>query len=116
MLAKDLVCPCHKDNIDADDYAKYIKKHIHFHCNCTDEHEIFVLTCSGHPFFFNSFTEMRDKCYCKSLGPFETYNFCVKRRYLLNFRCYKFSFVIFPKKVGKFFIALDEDFSNENKC
>lgn len=92
------------------------KQCIHVHCNCEDEHEIFALTCVEHPFLFNTLPEMHHKCYCKNLEPFEICNFCVERRYLLNFLCVKFCFETIPKKIENRLVTLDYYLKNETKC
>ena len=92
------------------------KKCIYFYCNCEDEHEIFALTSVEHPFLFNTMPEMYHKCYCKNLGLFETCNFCVERRYLLNFLCVKFCFETIPKKIENCLVTLDYYLKNDTKC
>lgn len=89
-----LVCPCHKNNIEADESIKHLKKLTHFHCHCEDD--IFNL-CQK--FIFNELPGMHDKCFYKDLGPFDVCKYRVERRYHLNFRSYKFCFKTVPKNI-----------------
>ena len=58
---------------------------------------------------------MHDKCYCKNIGPFEICNMCVKRRYLLNFRCVKMCFKEIPEKIEKYVVSLKQYFEREKQ-
>ena len=42
MLAKILMCRCYFDKFNSEG-NEYVKKLTHFHCNCAEEHLLYVL-------------------------------------------------------------------------
>ena len=81
------MCLCYAELFESNEENKYVKKLVHFYCKCEDEHEYFVHICKGHPFIYLRLHGMKYKCDCKNIGPFDTCDFCIQIRYLVNFRC-----------------------------
>ena len=114
MLAKILLCLCYVDLFESKEENKYVK-YIHFHCKCEDEHEYFVYTCKAHPFMYPRLHGMKYKCNCncKNIGPFETCDFCVQMRYLINFRRYTCCVEKIPNALTTFLVPLDNYLGHE---
>ena len=88
MLVKVLMCCCFVQGFH-EEGNEYLKKLCHFYCECKEKHEYFVYTRKSHPFINKRMDEMQHKCTCKILGSYETCNFCVQVKYLINFGAYK---------------------------
>ena len=58
--------------------------------NVYEKHLIFILTCKKHPYVADKIPNMDPRCTCSILDPHEICNFCVRARYIFNFKAFKF--------------------------
>ena len=90
---------------------------MHFYCKCEDEHGYFVHTCKGELFMYPPLHGMKYKCNCNNIGPFDTCDFCVQMRYLVNFRRFKFYVENIPNALTNFLVPFDSYLEHETtKC
>ena len=68
---------------------EYVKRLIHFHCKCADDHLLYVLFCKEHPYGSPSVPGMQNECKCATTFANDICDFCIQVKYLLNFKCYK---------------------------
>ena len=76
-----------------------MKKLTHFHCNCADEHLLYVLFCKEHLYGSPSVPGMQKKCKCSAAFANDICDFCIQVKYLLNFKCYKFCLERIPVSI-----------------
>lgn len=69
MLEKVIMCSFNVQGFH-EEANEYIKKLRHFYCYCKEEHQYFVLSCTGHPFINRRMEGMQGKWNCKVLGPY----------------------------------------------
>ena len=86
---------------------------MHFYGKCEDEHGYFVHTCKGELFMYPPLHGMKYKCSCNNIGPFDTCDFCVQMRYLVNFRRFKFYVENIPNALTNFLVAFDSYLEHE---
>lgn len=87
------MCSCYAEEFHKQG-SSYVKKQKKW----KNGHEYFVFACSGHPHIHRLLTDMQTKCKFKDLGLFETCEFCIQVKYLINFRAYEFCVKSIPEK------------------
>ena len=111
MLAKISMCICYTEYFHNEE-NEYVKKPYHFYCHCKEEHVHFGHTCLYHPFAAKKVDGTKNKCFCASLRPYETCEFCVQIKYLLNFRACKFCLRTILKNIRQYLVPLDDFLTN----
>lgn len=115
MLAKIPMRSCNVGKFHQE-RNEYVKKLCHFHCQCDDNHLLFVYTCKDHPFVASRIPEMALRCACTKIGSNNICNFCVQVRYLLNFRTYKICVKKVPLSFQENLVPINEYFENIVNC
>lgn len=67
MFAKILMCECHMKKFHQE-REEYVKKLIHFHCNCKEKHFLLVCFCDKHPYSSELQDHMEKECKCASVS------------------------------------------------
>ena len=77
MLANILMCICCLDKFNSEG-NKYVKKLIHFHCKCADDHLLYILFRKEHPYGSPSVPGMQNECKCATAFANDICDFCIQ--------------------------------------
>lgn len=94
---KIICCPCFDQRLSS---CEYVDKNNYFNCLYDSIHDVYVLTCSHHPFVHN--LKKDSTWFCKNLHGSQICGSCLEKRLVLNCEAKKYCF----KKLSDFIDGL----------
>ena len=115
ILVKVSMCNCHAEKIHSED-NEYVKKLTHLHCKCREKHLLYILFCHRNPHGAIPILELQRKYTCATEFALDVRDFCIRVKYLLNFKCYKFCLKKIPVSIQDKLQTTRQYFNETQEC